>query len=231
MACVNRARNNARSIRGAISPAMWRELNKLYWELKEPDFIARAAGSPGDFYGTVETGCQLFQGLCDATLMHDEGWQFVRLGRCLERADLTLRVLDVKQKQLQQLNGSADLLIANLHLAAVLKSCLAYEAYQRLYISRVEPERVVEFLLLHPRFPHSVRFCLEEAVRALGQLDGATDQPDHRAARLLGQTVSDLRFRELDEIYGDGLNGFLAMTLKRCGQASAAIQEQYALSY
>jgi uncharacterized alpha-E superfamily protein len=232
IACINRARNNARSVRGATSPAMWRELNKLYWQLKDADFIARAQGSPGDFYGAVETGCQLFQGLCDATMMHDEGWQFIRLGRCLERADLTLRILDVKHRQLQQFSSLADLPIAHLYWAAVLKSCVAYEAYQRIYISRVEPERVIEFLLLHARFPHAVRYCLEEAARALDQLEGAlSDEPERRAARHLGRAVSDLRFLEFREIYPQGLHVFLGGMLKNCALASRAIQEQYALNY
>lgn len=232
MSCVNRARNNARSVRGAISPSIWRELNKLYWQLKDPDFVARGQESPHDFYGAVETGCQLFQGLCDATLLHDEGWQFMRLGRFLERADLTLRILDVKYRHLQHPTDATELPIQTLKWAAVLKSCLAYETYQRLYISRVEPERVVEFLLLHPHFPHAVRFCLEEATRALAALEGdSAGGGDRRVDRLLGQTLSDLRYLELDRVMRDGLHPFLQRVLDRCSQASLAIQDQYALNY
>jgi uncharacterized alpha-E superfamily protein len=232
MACVNRARNNARSVRGAISPSIWRELNKLYWQLKDADFVARAQESPHDFYGAVETGCQLFQGLCDATLLHDEGWHFIRLGRFLERADLTLRILDVKYHQLHPRAEAAELPVLNLKWAAVLKSCLAFEAYQRLYISRVEPERVVEFLLLHAHFPHTVRFCLEEAARALTHLDGVpSEHNDRRVDRLLGQALSELRYLELDDVLQDGLHAFLTGAIQRCAQASAAIQEQYALNY
>jgi len=233
MSCVNRARNNARSVRGAISPSIWRELNKLYWQLKDPEFMARALESPHDFYGAVETGCQLFQGLCDATLLQDEGWQFIRLGRFLERADITLRIIDVKYRHLQHMSDGPELPILNLKWAAVLKTCLAYEAYQRLYISRVEPERVVAFLLLHPHFPHAVRFCLEEASRAVAELEGdaSRQSSERRVDRLLGQTLSDLRYIDLDSVFRTGLHPFLAGTLKRCGEASLAIQEQYALNY
>src|SRR5262249_17823011 len=116
--------------------------------------------------------------------------------------------------------------------AAVLKCCLAYEAYQRLYISRVEPEKVVDFLLLSPSFPHAVRFCLEEALRSLQELEGPAREPgDRRVDRLLGQALSELRYLDLDEIFRGGLHSFLAAALKRCGQAGQAIQEQFALNY
>src|SRR5947209_3254843 len=78
MACVAHSRMNARSIRGSLNAEVWRELNKLYWQLSDPDFVRRARESPHEFYQAVECGSALFQGLCDSTLSHDEGWQFIR---------------------------------------------------------------------------------------------------------------------------------------------------------
>ena len=77
MACVARARANARSVRGSINAAMWRELNKLYLQLNDPAFVAHARESPHEFCQAVECGSLLFQGVCDGTLNHDEGWQFI----------------------------------------------------------------------------------------------------------------------------------------------------------
>jgi uncharacterized alpha-E superfamily protein len=230
MACVTRARSNARSIRGTINSEMWRELNKLYWQLRDADFCARARESPHDFYQAVECGGCLFQGVCDATLIHDEGWQFIQLGKYLERADKTLRILDVQYHLLHDLTNPADLPLANLQWAGVLRSCRAYETFQRLYVGRVEPEHVVEFLLLHPDFPRSVRFCLEAAARALTAIE--TLSPGRglsKADRLLGLVLSDLRFGELDQILGGDLHAFLAAAQERCGQVSLAIQNRYSL--
>ena len=67
MSCVPRRRTNARSIRGTINSEMWRELNKLYWQLCDPEFVRRAGESPHEFYQAVECGSHLFQGVCDAT--------------------------------------------------------------------------------------------------------------------------------------------------------------------
>src|SRR5205807_1518223 len=68
MTCVSRARDNARSIRGSISSEMWKALNKLYWQLRDPEFSAQARTSPHDFFEAVADGSHLFQGICDATL-------------------------------------------------------------------------------------------------------------------------------------------------------------------
>ncbi len=152
MACLARARLNARSIRGAISSEVWRELNKLYWKLCDGDFVSRSRESPHEFFQAVECGSALFQGLCDATSCYDEGWQFIRLGKFVERAEKTLRILDIQYHLLRELTNPADVPLSHLHWAAVLKSCQAFEAYQRRRVGRIESERVVEFLLLEPSF-------------------------------------------------------------------------------
>jgi uncharacterized alpha-E superfamily protein len=230
MTCITRARHNARRIRGTLNSETWKELNKLYWQLTDQEFVNRSRESPHEFYQAVECGSQLFQGICDATLTHDEGWQFIQLGKFLERADKTLRVLDIMYHALQELINPADRPLSNLHWAGVLRSCLAYEAYQRLYVGRVEPEHVVDFLLLHPSCPRSVRFCLEAAAKALAGIEGlAPERSNSRADRLLGRLVSELKYAELDQILKSDLHAFLGGVLDRCGQASLAIQEHYSL--
>jgi uncharacterized alpha-E superfamily protein len=230
MSCVTRARANARSVRGTINLPMWRELNKLYLRLRDPDFCRQAEESPHEFYQAVECGSHLFQGVCDATLARDEGWQFIQLGKFLERADKTLRILDIQYHLLRELNDPADLSLSNLQWGAVLRSCAAYEAYQGLYVGRVEPERVVEFLLLHPTFPRSVRFCLEEASRALTAIEGAAASREvGKVGRVLGRVLGDLRFAELGEILHDGLHLFLGGVLEKCGRVGRAVQEHYSL--
>jgi uncharacterized alpha-E superfamily protein len=230
ISCVTRARSNARTIRGSLNSEMWKELNKLYWLLSDENFISQARESPHEYYEAVECGNYLFQGVCDATLTHDEGWQFIQLGKYLERADKTLRILDIQYHLLHELINPNDLPLSNLQWAGVLRSCRAYEAYQRLYVGRVEPERVVEFLLLHPDFPRSVRFSLEQAASALAQIEGQRlGRAIGKADRVLGQVLSDLRFSELDQILGGDLHGFLGGVVDRCAQVSRAVQYQYSL--
>ena len=230
VACLSRARLNARSIRGAINGDMWRELNKLYWQLQEAEFVRRAAESPYEFYQAVEAGSALFQGLCDGASSHDAGWQFSQLGRYIERADKTLRILDIQYHLLRDLTDPEDAPLSNLHWAAVLKSCKAYEPYQRQHVGRVEPDKVVEFLLLDPGFPRSVRFCLEAVARALSAIEGPDDRRElSKADRLLGLMRGDLAYRTLEQILAPDLHDFLGGLIEQLGQASRAVQERYSL--
>jgi uncharacterized alpha-E superfamily protein len=229
MGCMNRARNNARSVRGSISPQMWRELNKLHWRITDPALQARVADSPHDFCDEVQTGVLLFNGASDATLVHDEGWHFIQLGRHLERAEKVLRILDSKFGLLER-SGTVDLPISNLQWGAVLKNCAAYEAYQRLYISRVEPERVVEFLLANPDFPHSVRFCLRRIMESLAAISGRpADRCDDDVSRLVGRLHGDLAYLDGPSLEGERLHGFLGDAQARCGRVAQLLQQQYSL--
>jgi uncharacterized alpha-E superfamily protein len=226
---VNRARNNARSIRGSVGPDVWRALNELYWQLCDPDFEARARESPFAYYQAVEAGSQRFQGVCDATLPHDEGWQFIQLGKYLERADKTVRTLDVKFRQLEALADQADDPLASLEWAGLLKTCLAYEAYQRVYISRVEPDRIIDFLLLHPTFPRSARFCLEETAKSLDAIGALGGTNERKAERVLGRILADLRYAEHGDFIPADFHVFAADLLAKCHQVVRLIQEQYSL--
>jgi uncharacterized alpha-E superfamily protein len=228
VSCVSRSRGNARGVRGAITSEVWKELNKLYWQLNDPAFARQAADSPHEFYQAVECGSHLVQGVCDATLTHDEGWQFIRLGKFLERADKTLRILDIQYQLLHELNNPADLPLSALQWAAVLRNCRAYEAYQKLHVGRVDSDRVVQFLLLHPSFPRSVRFALESAAQALAAIEGTVPgRPQGQADRLLGRMLAELRYGEPDEILHGDLHGLLSGLQERCALVSRAVQEQY----
>jgi uncharacterized alpha-E superfamily protein len=228
--CLARARYNARSIRGTLNSEMWKELNTLYLHLTDPLFGNQARESPHEFYQAVIRGSHAFQGVCDATLTQDEGWHFIRLGRLLERADKTARIVDIQYHLLQELTSSADWSLHNLEWAGVLRSCLAYEAYQKLYVGRVEPERVVEFLLLHPSFPRSVRHSLETAAQALAAIEGTgTSRALSKADRRLGRALCQLRYGDVDQILKGDLHVFLSGIQEHCAQAGRAIQDQYSL--
>jgi len=229
ISCVNRSRNNARSIRGSISPAMWRELNKLHWRLSDTSLQARVAESPHDYCEEAQLGVLLFHGVCDATLTHDEGWHFIQLGRHLERADKVLRILDSRFGLLER-SESADLPISTLQWAAVLKNCAAFEAYQRLYISRVEPERVVEFLLVNPDFPHSVRFCLSRIMQSLTEISGRLpDRSDDEVVRTVGRLLNDLVYLDGTALDAAAVHPFLADEVARCARIGHLLQQQYSL--
>jgi uncharacterized alpha-E superfamily protein len=230
-ACIGRARGNARGVRGSIPNDVWKGLNKLYWQLRDGEFEARAVDSPNDYYAAVEAGSHTVQGACDALMPHDEGWHFIQLGKYLERAEVTTRAVDVHHELLRELTDPADLPLANLHWAGVLRGCAAFHAYQRINVGRVDQARVVELLLTHPAVPRSTRFCLEAATKALTDMIGERPRRvESKPERLLGRALSDLRYADLGSLIGtEELHPFLGDLIRRCGEVSVAAQEQYSV--
>src|SRR5690606_30796654 len=99
LSCLNQARENARSTRATIPTEMWESLNAFYHDVVNAS--KRRVHNLGpqkvhDFYKFVKSACHHFAGVTLVTMPHNEGWHFCRLGRLLERADKTSRILDVK---------------------------------------------------------------------------------------------------------------------------------------
>src|SRR5215216_2360888 len=148
LACVRAARENARSVREVISSEMWEQLNESYLMVNS----AESDGYPTDpqeLFASVKMASHLFAGVTDATMTHGEGWHFCRLGRKLERADKTSRILDVKYFLLLPTVADVGTTFDDLQWAAVLRSASAFEMYRKRY-GRIAPNRIVEFLLLDP---------------------------------------------------------------------------------
>src|SRR5919202_1269622 len=195
VSCIHAARSAARGIRDSISSEMWEALNREYLEVADAQLATIVAQDAHGFFKRVQEGLLLAQGLADATLARDEGWQFISLGKYLERADCVTRVLTLQAHLLLTGSGGpggGDDLVRWL---AVLRSCGCAEAYARYYSLRVEPARVLEFLLLNPIFPQSVRFSLHEARQALAEIAGrraVASESSPRAVRVLGLLTAQL---------------------------------------
>jgi transglutaminase-like putative cysteine protease len=159
-------------------------------------------------------------------MLHDEGWTFCRLGKDVERANHTTRLL-VHPILLQMSSEPTEL--SDLHqCVAILKSASAYEAYRKVSRSMVLPEKIVEFLLLNQYFPRSVRFCargLRQHVERL--MDKSSSLSNREPARLVGQMAADLDFVTLEEVHEIGLESFLTEVLRQLDRITTAISRTY----
>lgn len=151
----------------------------------------------------------LFAGVMDATMTHNEGWHFGQLGRLLERADKTGRILDVKYYILLPAVTDVGSSLDDLQWIALLKSASAYEMYRKRQY-RITPRSVTEFLILNREFPRSILFCLLEAERSLHKISGTTPGTWRTDSdRTLGRLRSELDYLTIDEIIQQGLHEFL----------------------
>jgi uncharacterized alpha-E superfamily protein len=228
IACVHMAREAARGVRDGLPSEMWEQLNTLNLWLTDPSATSQAEDNPAVFFRRVREGALFFQGLADSTMMHAEDWNFARLGMYLERADNVARALALEAQLLRGGEGArGDELVRWL---VVLRSCGSAEAYSRYYSLRVEPALVVEFLLLNPVFPQSVRFCLDSAWEALQGVVGQDQRGSSRASsatRALGRLRARLDHAAVDEILAEGLDSFLRDVQARIAAVCEAITRTY----
>jgi len=201
------ARENARSVRETISSEMWQQINSLYLMITAVRPEAAIEGLP-EFCHQVRMGCHLFQGITHSTMSHNEAWSFITMGRHLERADKTTRLLDVKYFILLPSINDVGTPYDDVQWASVLKSVSGFEMYRKKY-GRLAPERIVEFLVLDGEFPRAVRYCVGVADRALHGITGTPHGAFSCASeQRAGMLRSELDFARVDSILSGGLHEF-----------------------
>jgi uncharacterized alpha-E superfamily protein len=221
LAGVGRARDNLRSVREQVSAELWEEVNTFHLELRARDLRIDLEQQPYALYGMVKRRCQTLAGVAAETMARDDGWRFLQIGWMLERAEMTCRLLDVRYAQ-----SDSDGVGGFHHWMSTLKSASASEAYRKAFRSSMDPEDVIDFLLLSRIFPRSVLFCLRRAeadLNLLGSRDGTLSRPE----RLLGRIRADLEFREVHEVVAGGLHSFLDQLQRGVRQVAEAVALQY----
>ncbi|MEO6036353.1 MAG: alpha-E domain-containing protein [Verrucomicrobiota bacterium] len=209
ISCLRAARENARSVREIISSEMWLQLNTFYLKVNDAATRGKGMESPHDFYTSVKLSSHLFMGITDATMTHGEGWHFCRLGRKLERADKTSRILDVKYFILLRSVADVGTPLDDTQWAAVLRSASAFEMYRKKH-GRIWPKGIVQFLLLDREFPRAIHFCLREANESLHAISGTPlEQSTSDVEKLLGGLCTYLASTSVDEIINNGLHEYL----------------------
>jgi uncharacterized alpha-E superfamily protein len=207
LSCLRAARESARSVREVISSEMWEAVNRTYLAVaeaarREDEVLA----APHDFYDQVKLAAQQFVGTAYVTMTHNEAWHFARLGRLLERADKTSRILDVKYFILLPDVSDVGTAYDEVQWAALLKSASAFEMYRKRW-GLIAPARVVEFLALDPKFPRSMRYCVTKAERSLHAITGnALSTAASSAERALGRLRAEMEFTDAEELLATGLH-------------------------
>ncbi|NJR68192.1 MAG: alpha-E domain-containing protein [Synechococcales cyanobacterium CRU_2_2] len=210
--CLLSARDNARSVREIISSEMWEQVNEFYMMVREAskqplDSLLRSS----NFFDAVKQASHLFEGIMDSTMSHGEGWHFGQVGRLLERADKTSRILDVKYFILLPSVDTVGTAMDEIQWMALLKSASAYEMYRKHQGDhRISPSGVAEFLMLDPDFPRAIRSCLLQAQGCLHQITGTPLRTwRNPAERSLGKLCAELDYITIEEIIDRGLHEFL----------------------
>lgn len=227
VSCIASARENLRHVREQCSTRMWEQLNRLYLDVierrPEEEWILKSH----DFFLSVLEGAYLFHGITDATMSHGEGWQFIQLGRYVERADTLATLLETHfQRMTANMNTPVEG-AEYLEWVGLLGGCVALEAYCKAHTAEIRPLRVAEFLLLNPEFPHSIRFSVDRVNAALHLIGDLTQRSGKLPARIAGRLRAQLSFSQIEEIMAEGMHAYLQNVRKECAEIHSAIHEIY----
>lgn len=227
VSCLYQARENARSVREIISSEMWQQVNTAYLGVQEAIAAGRHTSDPAEFFARVKLDSHLFDGLMEATMSHGEPWHFGRLGRVLERADKTARMLDVKYYALlpepTAIGGALD----DVQWSAVLKSASALEMYRKRR-HRITARDVADFLVFDREFPRSVAACLGCAEASLRCITGTPPGSfANTAEKRLGRLRSHVEYLDIEDVFTLGLHEFLKETLTELNYVGDGIHETF----
>ena len=207
---IRYARENARTLRPLISTEMWVQLNVFYNRLTELRTEDLAPGNLAALFAMIKEGCQTHTGITEGTFFRDQGWYFYQIGRYIERADQTTRLLDIKYHLLLPSPSDVGSPVDVSQWNALLRSAAGYHAYRRLHAASTTPARVAGFMLLNNAFPRSVHHCVREVGRLLGEVKshhGLRNGND--AAEELDRLQAVLGTFEIAAILRSGLHEFL----------------------
>ncbi len=225
--CISLARENARSVIEIIASEMWEQINQLYHFLNNANRHVLQK-DPYNFYRQIKNGSHLFQGITASTFSRSEGWEFVQAGRYLERSDNTSRLVDVKYHLLVPLDKDSGESVDTIQWMAVLKSCSALEAYRKVYLSRIEPQTVVHYLVLDRYFPRTIYFCVAQLQEALWSISGSSHREyNNNADRLVGKLEAELNYTTIEDIYELGLHSWLEQVQEKLGRIGEQVQQTY----
>ena len=226
--CLRFARENARSVRETISSEMWAQVNSMYLQIQ----AQRSLPEPErmlDAFREIRMGCHLFEGVTDATMSHNEAWHFMRLGRMLERADKTSRILDVKYFMLLPSAQDIGTPYDDIHWSAVLRSVSGFEMYRKKY-GRITPSDVVDFLVMDNEFPRAVRFCIKSASESLQSVTGTPIGAfRYRSEQLMGQLRAELDFTSVDTVIRSGLHEYLDRLQLKMNGIDNSLRDDFAV--
>ena len=206
--CLRAARENARSVRENISSEMWEQLNDAYLLVTNTS-EEWAMAEPHEFFRDTKLASHLFMGLTDNVMSHGEGWHFSQLGRLIERADKTSRIVDVKYFILLPSVWDVNTSFDDIQWGALLHSASGFEMYRRTY-GLISPDNVVAFLLLDREFPRSVLYCLSKAEESLHAISGTPLETfSNSAEQRLGQLRAEFAYAQVKQVLSSGLHEFL----------------------
>lgn len=223
---MSKARNNGRSVRTSLTREVWLSLNESWMkcesDLKRPVNIRELPVILED----IIKGSSLFRGALYGTMLHNDIFNFLRLGTFIERADNTIRTIDNKYHRLlptaKVIGGSND----QGQWEVMLRSLAAWRSFNWLKKGRLDPLGVANFLIFDERMPRSIKFCYKEVKSNLEDLSNSYKK-DYGSLALANEIFIGLNDDSLQNTQEIDLKVFLTEHIEKNNQLSQAIASDF----
>jgi uncharacterized alpha-E superfamily protein len=231
LSSVKAARENARTLRPLISIEMWRQINRLNSWMTGLSANAVAPANLVALCEEIKEACQLHMGITEGTFYRDQAHYFYHLGKSIERADQTTRLLDIKYHTLLPRPEDVGSALDTSHWNALLKAVAGYQASRRVMAGKITPRSVAAFLLFSDSFPRSVILCVRQMewlltqLRTRYQLRGGV-----KALELMDELRAVLTEKTIDDVIAMGLHEFLDWVQRQLIMIFAEIQQSFGMA-
>jgi uncharacterized alpha-E superfamily protein len=222
--CIQSARENARTERGAITSEMYEDINATWLEMRNQDYARLQARGVSEFFEWVKLRSHQFRGVTFGTMLRDEGYSFIRLGTFIERADNTARLLDVKYHTLLPSAAEVGGAVDYYQWSALLRSLSAFDSYRKVYRDLITPAKVAELLILRDDVPRSLHACMNDIYDILKAL---CDDDSIEAERLAGELHAQLHYGRTAKVIETGLHEYLMAFLDQLSLLNAEINRSF----
>jgi uncharacterized alpha-E superfamily protein len=216
------ARENLRTTRAIVPRSAWETLNDLYAYARDNKNSGISRRGRYAYLRRIIDYCQLLAGKLSSTMSHDQTYDFIRMGRNMERADMTARVIDVRASNLLPSLSEELKPFDDIQWKSVLDSLAGYQMYRRHVHVRIRGRAVLRFLLKDDLFPRTVHYCLSEVEQCLRGLPG-----NETALRVLGRAQRLVQEVDVTEILSEGLNSFVDDLLEVHTQLQSQLTATY----
>ncbi|WP_136682593.1 alpha-E domain-containing protein [Falsirhodobacter xinxiangensis] len=224
--CLRQARENGRIVRTALTTQVWDALNTAFQELKQLERQPRSELELTQLTDWVTRHAAMVRGSIGATLLRNDGYDFLNLGYCLERADATARLLDVKYYVLLPRVEFVGSGLDNYQWMTLLRALSLHRAFHWTYAGEITARKIADFLILNPQSPRSLVASVEGINHALHRLGRAYGR--ETVAQVRGRQLNDMLERvTVEDIFDEGMHEFLTRFIGDVATLGYHVWESY----
>ena len=224
--CIERARENGRIVRTALTALVWDGLNTAFQEIRALSRKDRTKLEISDLTEWTTRTTALIRGAIHGTQLRGDGYYFMELGRFLELADNTARFIDVKYYVLLPKIDYVGSGYDNAQWVTLLRAVSAWRAFNWAYGQEMTPKRIAHFLILNRQMPRSLLSTVTGALECLEALSRGYGKPT-RALGCARELMGQLAETSVDEIFDEGLHEFLGRFVGQVSEIGADVHDAY----